>query len=140
MPDNERCFIDTNVWLYALIESKENERKSKTAKELLETPDVFISVQVINEVCVNLIKKAGFGETQISALIESFYEDYPVVEVDLTILLMASKLRQHYAFSFWDSLIVASALAAESGILYSEDIQDGLLVEGKLKIINPFVE
>jgi len=139
MPDNKRCFLDTNIWLYALIESEENRHKSKIAAELVKAPDVFVSVQVINEVCINLIRKVGFNETQVGALIKSFYKDYPVVEVDLTILLTASNLRQRYAFAFWDSLIVASALAAESEILYSEDMQDGMLVDGKLEITNPFL-
>jgi predicted nucleic acid-binding protein len=43
-----------------------------------------------------------------------------------------------YSLSFWDSLIVASALAANAEILYSEDMQNGLLIENKLRIINPF--
>jgi len=54
-------------------------------------------------------------------------------------LLLASDLRARYPFSFWDGLIVASALAANAEILYSEDMQNGLLVENKLKIVNPFV-
>ncbi len=54
------------------------------------------------------------------------------------ILLKASELRMKYSLSFWDSLIVASALAANAEILYSEDMQNGLLIENKLRIINPF--
>lgn len=138
MPDKKRCFVDTNVWLYAFIASDESGHKSSLAREVIEGQDVFISTQVINEVCVNLIKKAGFGEAQISGLIESFYEEYPVVEIDSTILLAASSLRQKYSFSYWDSLIVASAIESGVEILYSEDLQNGLLVEGRLKIVNPF--
>jgi predicted nucleic acid-binding protein len=138
MPDKKRCFVDTNIWLYAFIESKESGQKSPVARAVIERQNIFVSTQVINEVCVNLIKKAGFSEEQISELIESFYEDYPVVEIDSTILLSASKLRRDYQFSYWDSLIVASALSAEVEILYSEDMQNNLVVEGKLKIINPF--
>jgi predicted nucleic acid-binding protein len=47
-------------------------------------------------------------------------------------------LREQYAFSFWDSLIVSSALHAEAAVLYSEDMQDGLVVEKRVRIINPF--
>lgn len=43
-----------------------------------------------------------------------------------------------YRYSYWDSLIIASALEANCSILYTEDLQDGQIVEGKLKIINPF--
>jgi len=97
----------------------------------------MLSVQVVNEVCVNLIKKAEFSEDQIAKLIQSFYEKYPVIEMDEDILLTASQLRQEYGFSYWDSLIVACALAADAETLYSEDMQDGLIVRGELQIINP---
>lgn len=45
-----------------------------------------------------------------------------------------------YAFSFCDSTIVASALYADASVLYSEDIQDGLVVENRVRILNPFKE
>jgi predicted nucleic acid-binding protein len=96
-----------------------------------------LSVQVINEICVNLIKKAGFTEEQISQLVEAFYEKYPIVEMDESILLEASQLRQEYSLSFWDSMVVACALAADSQILYSEDMQDGLIIREILEIKNP---
>jgi predicted nucleic acid-binding protein len=94
-------------------------------------------VQVINEICVNLIKKAGFTEEQISQLIEALYEKYPIVEADESILLDASQLRREYALSFWDSTVVASALAADANVLYSEDMQDGLVIRETLEIKNP---
>ncbi|MBV6392721.1 MAG: hypothetical protein KPEEDBHJ_01946 [Anaerolineales bacterium] len=47
----------------------------------------MLSVQVANEICVNLIKKAGFNEDKISQLIESFYDKYPIIEMDENILL-----------------------------------------------------
>ena len=43
-----------------------------------------------------------------------------------------------YKFSYWDSLIVASALESGCSILYTEDMQDGQVIEGRLKIVNPF--
>lgn len=50
----------------------------------------------------------------------------------------SSNVRSRYNFSFWDSLIVACALAAGASILYSEDMQDGLVVDSQLQIVNPF--
>jgi predicted nucleic acid-binding protein len=138
MSDKSAVFIDTNIWLYAFLDTDEEE-KSQRAKELFQQVDPMLSVQVVNEVCVNLIKKADFSEEQIARLIQSFYEKYPVVEMDESILLAASQLRQEYSFSFWDSMVVACALAANAEILYSEDMQNGLSVRGALKIINPFV-
>jgi predicted nucleic acid-binding protein len=71
---------------------------------------VIVSPQVINAVCVNLIKKAQFSEPHVQQLIESFYAKYLVVEVSKTLLLKASALREPYGFSFRDSTILSSAL------------------------------
>jgi predicted nucleic acid-binding protein len=131
------CFIDTNVWLYAFIQSQ-GQDKTVVAKTTIESSEIVVSSQVINEVCVNLIKKARFDEVSIRNLIESFYSKYHVAVIDKETLLEASELRNRYRFSYWDSLIVACALAAGAIILYSEDMQSGLVVDNRLQIINPF--
>jgi predicted nucleic acid-binding protein len=134
----ERCFVDTNIWLYAFIEGDDPQKTSR-AKALLEAGrTIIVSPQVINEVCINLLKKAQFSEQHIQQLIASFYAKYVVVELRKEILRTASVLREQYAFSFWDSLIVSSALQADAVILYSEDMQDGLVVENRVRIIDPF--
>jgi predicted nucleic acid-binding protein len=51
------CFIDSDIWLYALIQSQD-QTKHEIANQLTRLDDIFISTQVINEVCVNLIKKS----------------------------------------------------------------------------------
>ncbi|MGD1804695.1 PIN domain-containing protein [Dapis sp. BLCC M126] len=139
----ELNFIDTNVWLYRLfddqrIEAIERERKRNIAISITEKSNLIISTQVINELSVNLIKKAKFDESQIKAVLQSLYNRCQVLPFELTILESASDLRSQYSLSFWDSLIVASALAGGANVLYSEDIQDGLIVLKQLNIINPF--
>ncbi|HBQ97831.1 PIN domain-containing protein [Roseofilum sp. Belize Diploria] len=136
-------FIDTNIWLYRLfddqrIDARERQRKLKIATSITDQSSLTISTQVINEISANLIKKANFDETQIKAVIQSLYNRCQVVEFSLNILQSASDLRINYNLSFWDSLIVASALAGGADFLYSEDMQDGLIVSGQLNIINPF--
>nr|WP_281257108.1 PIN domain-containing protein [Calothrix elsteri] len=96
-----------------------------------------MSTQVINEVCSVLKRKASFTELKIKQVIESFYSRVAVVELDSQILIHATELRTRYSFSFWDGLIVASALSVNTDIIYSEDMQDSLLIEGKITIINP---
>ena len=59
------------------------------------------------------------------------------ISINSTIQTNASKLRQNHRFSYWDSLIVASALKAQAEIIYSEDMQHGLVVDKILTIINP---
>ena len=131
------CFVDTNVWLYAFIPSQDPD-KSDQAKAIIRHSDIIVSSQVINEICVNLIKKAQFDEPAIQRLINSFYNRYNVTIVDKTTLLKASELRERLQLSFWDSSIVSSALLGGAEILYSEDMADGLLVENRLRIVNPF--
>lgn len=90
----ESYFIDTNLWLYAFIEG-DDPHKTDRAKSLIETQNVlYVSAQVINEVCVNVIKKAHFSEQQVQQLIESFYAKYMVVELSKSLLLKASTLRE----------------------------------------------
>jgi predicted nucleic acid-binding protein len=132
-----RKFIDSNIWIYALNKSQDFE-KHQIANTLATETGLYLSTQVINEVCVNLIKKANFSETQVQNLIKGFAQVHQIVEIDLNILLNASILRTKYLFSFWDSLIIASALSVNIEQLYSEDMQHGLKVEG-LQIINPFL-
>lgn len=136
-------FIDTNIWLYRLfddqrIEAAERERKRTIAISLTESSNPIISTQVINEVTANLLKKAKFDEERIKSIIQSLYNRCQVVEFNLTILESASNLRTQYHLSFWDSLIVSSALSVGADILYSEDMQDGLIVANRLTLINPF--
>ncbi|BDI20347.1 ribonuclease VapC [Nostoc cf. commune SO-36] len=142
MTDNT-YFIDTNVWLYRLFDDKkievaERDRKRNIAISITSNEGIIISTQVVNEVSANLLKKAAFNEEQIKAVIQSLYRRCTVVEFNLNIFESASDIRSRYNFSFWDGLIVACALSARSSILYSEDMQDGLIVAGQLEIVNPF--
>jgi predicted nucleic acid-binding protein len=133
----ERCFVDTNIWLYAFIESGDVVQR-EAAKAIVSRPEIVISVQVINETCVNLLKKAAVSEATIRQLVIAFYDKCAVIGLDQSTLLTASDLREKYSLSFWDSTIVASALHAGCETLYTEDMQDGLEVEGRLTIVNPF--
>ena len=87
-----------------------------------------------------MLKKAGQNEAFIRELVSSFYSKYAVVSLDENVLLKASDLRSRYSLSFWDSMIVAAAVEASCAVLYSEDMQDGLLVDQSLRIVNPLVE
>jgi len=77
-------------------------------------------------------------ESSIQQIIEAFYSKYRIGVIDRALLLRASDLRETWQFSFWDSLIVSSALAGGAEILFSEDMNDGLSIENRLKISNPF--
>ena len=87
MPAPEtRCFIDSNVWLYAFIEGGHAE-KSDRARSIVQANSAVISTQVINEVCVNLVKQADFAESDVRRLVRSFYRRCAVVSLDQAISL-----------------------------------------------------
>ena len=131
------CFVDSNIWLYA-FNRKQDEAKHQLAKAIVDRTGLWVSTQVINEVCKNLIQKASFDETQIAKTIAAFYKRCQVTPLSQAILLQASALRTRYQLSFWDSIILSAALACGADILYSEDMQNGLSIENRLTIVNPF--
>ena len=137
-PEKVLCFVDSNIWLYAFIESP-GSNKSPIARTIIADSRICISSQIINEVSVNLLKKASFSEERLKALRHSFFSRYTVaIEFSEELLDLASELRSSYNFQYWDGLIVASALSLNAEILYSEDMHNGLLVQKKLRIVNPF--
>jgi predicted nucleic acid-binding protein len=76
-------FLDSNIWLYALSQAADNsaaEAKRKSAIELTQRSGIVISFQVINEVCVNAIKKLGFTQNEVVELIQDFYNGCIVIE------------------------------------------------------------
>ena len=139
----ETIFIDSNIWLYRFLadqylDPEEDARKRQIAISLTNLKNIAVSTQVINETRSVLKRKVNFSETQINQLIEEFEQQCQVIDVTNFVLKRASQLRMNYHLSFWDGLIMASALSANANILYSEDMQDGLIVEERLTIINPF--
>lgn len=133
------CFVDSNLWLYAML-PQDNQFKENRAKELIRInhTHITISTQVINEITSNLLRKGNFTEHAIRQTIHSLYHDFHVVPMSQAIQEQASELREKYALSHYDGLIVAAAISSGITILYSEDMQDGLVVDGRLTIVNPF--
>lgn len=134
---NSIYFIDTNIWLYSFIQSQ-NREKTEIAKTIIKECEIVISTQIINEMCVNLIKKVNFSEKKIQNLVQSLYRKFTVFELSQDILLKSSEIRANHTFSFRDSVVAASALDCDANYLISEDMQDGFNLENKLTIINPF--
>jgi predicted nucleic acid-binding protein len=129
-----RAFADTNILIYA---QGSDPRKAERAIAIVEALPV-ISTQVINEAISALIKKYGFRLVEAHEIAASFLDLCEVVPVTAETIREAIRLAVRYQFSHWDSLIVAAALLARCETLYSEDLQHDMLIEGRLKITNPF--
>lgn len=132
---SDKCFVDSNVWLYAFMD--ENSSKRDKALNVIESAGTVLSTQIINEVCCNLLRKAGYTELEIQQTVANFRARYPILNVTTDIIYRASQLRISHSFSYWDSVIIATAMEANCGIVYSEDMHNGLQI-GNLKIVNPF--
>jgi predicted nucleic acid-binding protein len=119
--------------------SSQNMEKHLIAKELIERDDVVVSQQVVAELCNALIRKAKTPEAEIRRIIAYFKAKYNPLVLDTEHYLLASRLRERYNFSHWDSLLIISAIELGASVFYSEDMQDGLVVDGTLTIRHPFL-
>jgi len=133
MPNS--IFLDSNIILYAF----QNEpKKQNIARSLMNQELSVISNQVVAEVCYNLIKKSNYSNEEVEGVTNALYYSFKVVSNDKSTFIKAIDIRKKYSFSFWDSLIVASAIENDIECLYSEDMQSGFKCEG-MEIINPFL-
>lgn len=126
-------FLDTNVVLYMLDDGP----KAEVAAGLLANENI-ISTQVLNEALVNCIRKAGMTWQEAGSFLAGLRELCHVVDLTTNIHDVGRALGERYGFSVYDAMIVAAALTHSCETLYSEDMQDGMLVEGRLRIVNPF--
>ncbi|MBF0377361.1 MAG: PIN domain-containing protein [Desulfamplus sp.] len=141
----DNIFIDTNIWIYAFLgNEQDNSKQLKTLALFEEIPTeskVIISIQVVNEFHWILTRKYKISEELINEkVIKGIVAFANIVPLDFQTYQDALRVRSKYTISFWDSLIIASALDNRCNILYSEDMQHGMVIDHRLKILNPFVE
>jgi predicted nucleic acid-binding protein len=128
-------FFDTNVLLYLVAT---DDSRSGTAEALLKEGGV-VSVQVLNEFASVAHRKLGMAWDELGEALAAI-RDLCEVPVPITIETHESALAiaARYGLNLYDALIAAAALQAGCRILYSEDLQDGQVLEGRLTIRNPF--
>jgi predicted nucleic acid-binding protein len=130
-----KVFLDTNVLLYAIAE---NDPRNERARALLAAGGV-ISVQVLNEFVSVVRRKVQMPWKDVNAALQWIRILCPdPVPLAVEIHEEAVRMAERYAYGIYDSLVVASALEAKCEVLYSEDLQDEQVIEGKLTIRNPF--
>ena len=136
-------FLDTNVIVYSF--DPDWPEKSTTAFQLiqvaLKTGQGIISTQVVQEflnVATRRFKtpiKAGDAQAFLARVLNPLCKVYP----DLALYGTALELQAETGYSFYDSLILAAAIAGGCSLLYSEDLQHGQIVRG-VRITNPFTD
>jgi len=133
---HDKIFADSNIWLYAFMKS--GLEKKIIAEKIVLNKKINLSVQVINEVCINLIKKVNYTNNDILILLKNLNNKYKISNLSFNTISLSVEIRKKYKVSYWDSLIIASALQNKCTILYTEDMQHKQIIENTLEIINPF--
>jgi predicted nucleic acid-binding protein len=129
------AFFDTNILVYA----QQTGVKADRARALLAGGG-RLSVQVLNEFTAVSRRKQGKEWREIGeAISDLLVLVEPPLALTLDLHAAARALAEDHGLSFYDALIVASAVEAGCDVLYSEDMQDGRTIGG-LVIANPFLE
>uniref|UniRef100_A0A7V5CUQ8 PIN domain-containing protein n=1 Tax=Acidobacterium capsulatum TaxID=33075 RepID=A0A7V5CUQ8_9BACT len=137
-----RCFVDTNVLVYAHDRSTADKHRRARAlvEELWESGMGVLSTQVLQELCVSLQRKSAHPPTtpELRSLIED-YSAWEVVTTSPAAIVQALEIQERYKTSFWDALILQAAESAGAGTLYSEDLAHNQIY-GSVRVVNPFQE
>ena len=130
MPGN---FIDTNVLIYLVS----GDAAKADAAERAVGAGGMISVQVLNEFAHVARRKLRFSWDEVHSFLTMIRALLDVIPLTATIHDRGLQLAERYQLSIYDAMIAAAALASECDILFSEDLQEGMSIEG-LTVINPF--
>ena len=138
---NANCFVDTNILVYAR-DSSEPEKQvlaEQWLTQLWQHELGRISTQVMNEYYVTVTQKLkpGLSIEQARSDLRALAVWQPL-DITSTLIESAWDIQDQYAYSWWDTLIITSALFLDCRYLLSEDMQHEQSI-GKLSIINPFL-
>lgn len=133
----DKVFIDSNILIYAY--SVDELSKRSIVEDLLNKHGtIIISTQTINEFINVMSKKKKLNFKQISVVVVELFSVFFVEVINAETIQTAINIAHKHHYSYWDSLILASAIGTNCSILYSEDMHHQHWVENSLKIINPF--
>ena len=137
-----RSFFDTNVLVYLFDERDPNKkvRAQQVFEQESERGRAVLSTQVLQEFYWAVTRK--LASPLLEEVAEERVRDFsrlPLVQVDVSMILAAITRSRSQSFSFWDALIVESALRAGARRLLTEDLQHDQRI-GNLTVENPFRE
>jgi predicted nucleic acid-binding protein len=132
-------FIDTNILLYSISRDPAETSKREIAVALLDTENIALSVQVLQEFYVQATRatRPDALAHEIAVGLMRTWLRFKVQETTLPVMINALEIKVRYGLSYWDAAIVAAARALGCHELLSEDMSHGREVEG-VTINNPF--
>ena len=128
--------LDTNILIYS--HDTTDLYKQNIARDLMLTFPV-VSAQVVSEYMNVLRRIMMIPKDKLLGLCAKTLKNIKIYPVGITVIRIAEQLVQRYDLQLFDSIIIASSIEAGCEILYSEDMQHNLLIENKLRIVNPFI-
>ncbi|EKD88309.1 MAG: PilT protein [uncultured bacterium] len=140
---NDKYFIDTNILIYS-IDNQDKVKKPRSlalVNEAIISRNGIISWQVLQEFLNVATRKfeTTFKPHDLSEYTQKVLNPLCEIYPDINLYHDALGINQSTNYSFYDSLILASAIRAECTILYSEDFQAGQIIN-RLKVVNPFLD
>lgn len=133
----DRVFIDTNILVYMYFNT-DSTKAASIITLLNQHSERYISTQVINEFVNVFSKKRKIGMELIAKAVDEVTETFTVTTISVETISLALSIAIKHKYSYFDCLIVASALESNCRILYTEDMHNKHSIDNKLKIVNPF--
>jgi predicted nucleic acid-binding protein len=132
----DRVFVDTNLWIYLYSD----DAKQGNIQRVLDRhfQNVYVSTQVLGETYHVLTRKSLKSKEEAKTIIMDLATNFNVLDVLLSTVMKAIDFGILYGYSYWDTLIIATALGGGCTVLFTEDMQNNQVIEKKLKIVNPF--
>jgi predicted nucleic acid-binding protein len=133
---NGKAFFDTNIFVY--MQRSDDLQKQETAKAALDNLAGVVSTQVLNELCNIFTKKYPVSDEELSQLIQATLDTCELALVFPDTVTLALQLHATYGYSYYDCLMLASALQMKCDYILTEDMKDGQVIEETLRIVNVF--
>ena len=132
-----RVALDSNILIYAKVEPESDKGKSASTLIVRVAKDGVIPVQVTGEFLRFFQRRTPqlFDEAVLLLSIYKATFHMPVTTGD--VMTTAAELVQAHRLQLWDAVVCAASAAAGAKVLFSEDMQDGRILNG-LRIVNPF--
>ncbi len=131
-----KIFLDTNILVY-LFSEDDPEKRRKAIRAVAEGT-ILTGINNINETVNVLFRKFGHTVSEIETAVEHIVGKFHIAPLNVTTVLSAARIKDRYRYSYFYSLVIASALENDCDFLYTEDMQHGQTIDGVLKITDAF--
>jgi predicted nucleic acid-binding protein len=140
MPNGKRsCFIDTNLMVYTIDpQAPEKRRRAKDfLNEIINRHTLVLSPQSLNECYRAVTGRRDLVPRNEARLFVWAWRDFCTAPYDPVVTQNAWRIQDRHGFSWWDCVLLASALVARCNVFLSEDMEHERRIEA-MTILNPF--